>query len=275
MAKFKMVLCNAHYLHYPLERFLDSQQKLGRKRFALYESVPHLLMDHYDYHEAVLLGENLKKKGFIVDSFIPAGYGYSLFAEQGTDYFKISRDYYCNCVRACRSIGADTISIRPCNGILSQRVDILMASCAMMMEDILKIAKAEGVRVALGTNRYEDTAALWAVSSLKAFIVMMNDINLGALLDTHIMESAGENIEVWLAAFGEKLFCVHMADGRNNGYSVWGNGIHPMETYVRLLTENNYKGRCAYLIMGDIGVPEQADILNHQAIVMAEEESGW
>lgn len=271
---FTIVLCNAHYLHYPFQRFLDSQEKLGRKQFALYGSVPHLLIDHYDYHEAAALGQTLRQRGFISDVFIPAEYGYSLFAEQGTDYFKASRDYYCNCVRACRSVGADTISIRPCNGVLSQRVDILMASCTIMMEAVLKTAKTEGVRVALGTNSYEDTAALWAVSSLKAFISMMNDTNLGALLDTHIMEIAGETVETWIGAFGEKLFCVHMADGRNGGYSVWGKGVHPMEAYVKSLKEHGYRGTSVCLLMGDTGVPEKADILNHQAAIAAEEGIG-
>lgn len=274
MAEFQMALCNANYLRYPFERFLDSQQKLGRTRIALYGSVPHLLIDHYDYRESAVLGEHLKIRGFTVDAFIPAGYGYSLFARQGTDYFAASRNYYCNCVRACRNVGAATICIRPCNGQLSQKSDTLIASCMEMMKDILNTAKAEGVRVALGTARSEDAAALWSLPSLKACISMIDEANLGALLDTHIMSLADETIEDWIAAFPEKLFYVHMADGRKGGYRVWGEGVYPMEAYVRALKKHGYEKNCAYFLMGNTDVPEQADVLNHQAAAMAEEETG-
>lgn len=271
----KIALCNAHYLHYPLERFLHSVKENGKRRIALYGSVPHLLIDHYDYQEAVSLSKMLKHQDIMVDALVPASYGYSLFAERGTEHFKVSAEYYGNCIRAAKCLGTDVVCIRPQNGILSQEYEHLIANAAELLETILPIAREENVRIALGTNLLKETAALHRMEEIKMLISKVNDSYLGVLLDTHVMSMVDETIEDWMNSFGNSLFYVHIADGRKQGYRVWGKGVYPITDYIRELAAGNYCGGVACFLMGNHGIPERVDRIHFQTIAAMEMEGVW
>jgi len=244
--------------------------EIGRKRIGLYGSVPHLFIDHYGYSEAIEVGKELKTRGFQVDTLIPAGYGYSIFAEQGTEHFKMSGAYYCNCIRACKYIGTDLVCIRPQNGFLSQEPKELIGNATAMLEIILHIAQEENVRIALGTNLVNETSDLHKMEELHDLISAINNPYLGVLLDTHVISMAGETIEDWVTVFGEKIFCAHIADGRENGYRPWGRGVYPMEDYIRKLPAHESKARYVCFLPGKQEAPEQTDKIHMQMILKAE-----
>ena len=93
-SQIQTVLSNAHYVRYSFAYFLRSQEQLGLKRFSLYGSTPHLFIDHRDFSEVEALACLLAQKGFSISAFLPANYGYSLFAQQETEHFAVSLEYY-------------------------------------------------------------------------------------------------------------------------------------------------------------------------------------
>ena len=259
-------LCNAHYLHYPLKRFLKSQENLGRKQIALYGKVPHLLIDHYGYGAAERLGVDLEDQGFCVEALIPAGYGYSLFAEPGTDYAIASEEYYKNCIKACRFLHTDLLCIQPFNGLLSQGSNVLMANAVFMLEKILETAGNEQVRIALGTSLSSDAAALHNAAELETVIRTLGHSSLGVFLDIHVVCMEGEKPEEWFETFQDKIYCVNLADGRYTGYRAWGEGVYPLKAYADLLREKDYRGTCICFLPCNKDNPEETDMKNYQAI---------
>ena len=232
MDPFPVVLCNANYSPYPLERFVNYVSDSGFEHVALYGITPHIVIDHYTYQkESEAVRALMDSRSIGVDSFIPHSYGYSLFAEQGTEHFLASRDYYCNCIRAAAVLGAELLCIRPHNGILSQDRGILILNALAMMRAILPVAEECDINIALGTNQRITSAALNTLPELSAFLGAMDNTRLGVLLDTHVISTANETIADWISTFGNRVMYVFLSDGRTGGYRPFGEGIYPMGKY--------------------------------------------
>lgn len=272
MLSQNVALCNSHYLHYPLDRFLQHQKELRRSHILFYGCTPHLSVDHLTWSEAPQLGEKLKRAGFFVDAFLPANYGYSLLAQQRTDHFRASAQYYINCIYTAQALGASILTLRPQNGLLSESPSILMANCAALLLQLLPVAQEAHITLALGTSCYPESVILTTISELYALLELIHHPNLKAMLDTHAMAMSNETIPQWLNCFGDSLGYVLLADGRRRGYRPWGQGIYPMANYLRDLDSNGYHGMCACFQLDGphAAQPESADDANCAGLLSLE-----
>ncbi len=271
-SQIQTVLSNAHYVRYSFAYFLRSQEQLGLKRFSLYGSTPHLFIDHRDFSEVEALACLLAQKGFSISAFLPANYGYSLFAQQATEHFAVSLEYYKNCVRAAKRLGAQVMCLRPQNGLLSEDPGVRMANCIAMMKGILKLAESEHMPVALGTALPASAAALHTAAELQSLLRAVDSPLLGVLLDTYVMSERNERVEEWSQRFGKRLYHVLFCDGRAGGYRIPGRGIHPMQRYYRQLLEAGYHGDATCFLGGRtyLQEPDKADKQTMQQILPKE-----
>lgn len=266
-----IALCNALYNAYPLSRFFENLSNVNCSHIALYGVSPHIVIDHYSYREEAVAVKILATANQVaIDCFIPHNYGYSVFAEQGSETYAASLNYYSNCIRATAELGASVLCLRPQNGLLSQDKGILILNAVSLMSKLLKVAERYNVRIALATGNYPGSAALNTLPEMAAFINTFNSHLLGVLLDTHVLCACGETVQDWINEFNDKIYYVFLSDGRAGGYRAWGNGVYPMDNFTSLLIPR-YAGKiCYFLPANDEKVPdpypEKTDLANISAL---------
>ena len=203
------IFYNEPYLGQPLDSFLSSQEAENVAHFFFYAGMPHLLVNHHDYSEAETVREKLEERHLRADAMIPAGYGYSIFADPQTELYRASKAYYENCIRAAKIIGSKRLFICPCNGILSKRRDENLKNAARMVQELLPAAGEQKVQLALGTNTRGNSAAINTLNELYYVYKIINDESLGIFYDVLALEEAGETPEMWKDAWGEKEIYIY------------------------------------------------------------------
>ena len=267
-----ITLSNAHYARFPFTRFLQHQRSLHRTQISLYSAVPHVLLDHQNIEEAAHVKAALEEYGLRAETMIPSNYGYSLFADPGTEHYAISLAYYQNCVRAAKQIGVRVLCLRPQHGRMDRDRQAHLDGCIAMLKEILVTAEAYSMPIALGTAAPKDAAALHTLPKLCSVLREVEHPMLGALLDTHIMSQAGETVEQWMTALGDRVYHVFLSDGRTSGYCVWGKGIYPISNYWDTLLRFGYQHgtTCFVPDFSDNDNPEAVDRIHHNKILCSE-----
>lgn len=253
------VRCNAHYQHFPLYRFFQNLENNKRAECALYGVVPHIYIDHYIFSEASELSDNLKRRNIRVETFIPHGYGYSLFAEQGTEHYSASLDYYKNCILAAEALSSKSVIIRPQNGLLSSNKESLLESCISMLKELITLAESKQICIVIGTSTPSASIALNCIEDLAQILDAVQSDRVEVYLDTYAMGTAGETIERWVNTFENRVRYVLLADGNYVGYRLIGMGVFPIEKYLDILREISYAGVVIHFLPSAYAEPEEAD----------------
>lgn len=263
--------CNAHYLDYPLERFCRSMAELDIQRITLYGCVPHVFLNHHTFDEIDSTAKLLASFGLHADVFIPGGYGYSIFAEKDSDLQKATSKYLENCICAAAYLGADTVCIRPQNGILSCNTDELIDNATRILSELSPLAETTGVRLAVGTALKKDAAAITDINSLNRILKQTDDSRIGALLDVHVMNAAAESIDEWLELFKDRIFHIFIDDGGKSGRRVPGNGVYPLRHYLSVLEQKHSSAGLTCFLDRKSALPEKDDQCVKQYFARAED----
>jgi protein FrlC len=266
----KVANCNAHYLHYPLHYFLEHQKALQKGQVEFYGGVPHIFIDHYDYDGCDNICYALRCAGIRVTAFTPRPYGYSLFADPGSEHASATVAYYCNCIRAAKRLGAKIMCISPFSGTLSKSREQLWANLTASAAEICRMAECEDMTLAMGTALPSDSAILHTLAELRQLLAEIASPYLKAMLDTHVIGAVGETIPEWLGSdvLHDNVVHVHLADGQNDEYRVWGDGCYLLADCVAQLLESGYDGSISFFLPGDryAKAPQLADQRNMEAL---------
>lgn len=229
---------NGFYSRWTLPSFLAAQRQLGVRRIAFHQVPAHLWLDHYRCVGLESLQTQLDASGITVEVFHPGRYHYSLFAPQGTQQSRCTRDYLRRCMAAARQLGCAVVCLRP-DGAL---VDCAGSGLALrrQLATLCGDACELGVTLCLQTVTPEDGAALHTLSQLQE---VLSDLpELMAALDTVPVSLAGECIPRWFDRLGNRIRFVRFQDGRGCYGRIWGEGVFPSELYARQLLRSGYTG---------------------------------
>ena len=102
-------------------------------------------------------------------------------------------------------------------------------------------AEREGVVLVLEPIRTDETNLVTNLPTLKKAILEVGSPNLKGMLDTSPMYYAGESITQYARELGDDLWHIHLIDGRPAGHLAWGDGIFPLEQYIREIEESGYE----------------------------------
>ena len=104
------------------------------------------------------------------------------------------------------------------------------------------IAQELGVVIAVETMPSADSVIINTLPQLQKLLAAVDHPFVKATLDVCAVRCAGETLEQWFQALGEKIVHIHFTDGRPGGRLVWGQGLHPLDTYLETLEKYGYKG---------------------------------
>ena len=234
---------NIHYMRYSLDYFLDAQQRAGFKSIELWGGIPHFFMDAVSYEDVKTVSDKIKARGLEAKVFTPENcmYQYQFAAKKPWEFNK-SLEYFKNGIRVASDLGCKIMQCNSGWGYLDETREEAWDRCVEMMQVLTAFAKEHGIDLAMESLRPEESNL---VIRLEDAVKIVNDIgadNMKILVDTTAMGVAGETLEQWFQAFGDRIVHMHFIDGNPYGHLIWGDGCRNLEEDLKVCQKYGYKG---------------------------------
>ncbi len=259
---------NIHYIYYSLDYFLDAQQKAGFKTVELVGQAPHFLMDYTGFQDTKKVREKAESRGLKIGVFTPecAAYHY-LLCSPDPGFHKRSMEYFKQGIKACAGLGSKIMLTNCIGGTWDEEPGRTYERAVKSLKELGDAAKESGVTVAVETVRPEESKIITTVGGLKKLYDDVSHPNVKAALDTVAMGVAGETPRQWFETFGKDIIHCHFVDGRPYGHLIWGDGLYPLDRYIKVLNDYGYEGYLSQEITDGryFDKPAEADARNFKA----------
>lgn len=234
---------NIHYRLYPLEHFLDTQQRLGITTIELWAGAPHFLLGYDGFQDCTKLKQLLRERGMTIGAFSPECVTYPFPVCSGQPQIRqLGRAYYENAIRAAAGLGAKIVPISCAGALKDEDLTQAVDRAAEGVRELGALAGELGVTLAVETLCPDASPVLNTLDQLEAFLRAVDHPQVKACLDICSVRVAGETLQQWFECLGDQIVHVHFTDGRPGGHLVWGQGLHPLDDYVDTLARNGYQG---------------------------------
>ncbi|MBB2914659.1 protein FrlC [Streptosporangium becharense] len=243
---------NFAYQHLPFERFLDDAADLGRERVELWGIAPQFHLPQLSDAEARAVRRRVESRGLTVHCLTPEQVMYPVnVASPDTRLRAASIALFRRAAELCAELGAELLLLTPGRGFEDEPVEAGWRRSADALGEIAAYAGALGVTcVVEPLQRLESNL----VNDSRTLARMLDEIgapNLGAVLDTVGMAVAGESVDDYFDALGDRVRHVHLIDGRPAGHLAWGDGELPLADYLAALDRRGYQGCMTFELFGD------------------------
>jgi protein FrlC len=249
--KNKLVGSSVQYCRFSFATFVGVQRDLGISAVDLYGSTPHIWCDREGCGDLSGLHRELGGTGIRLATLSPRPYGYSLCAAPGSLLREATLAYYAACIDAAALLSAPLLCLTPIGACLDQSAAESWTGCREALARLCPLAADKGVAIALGETPRGVPGVTASLGELALMIGEVGAPNLGAFLDTSVMFAAGETVEQWFTALGERIVHVRFVDGRNDGCRIWGEGCIPCGRTLDELGAAGYLGTLGLHLSGD------------------------
>ncbi|MGI5282324.1 sugar phosphate isomerase/epimerase family protein [Nonomuraea polychroma] len=245
---------NFAYQHLPFHRFLDDAADLGREQLELWGVAPHLHVPRLSGAEAREIRRAAAARGLVVRCLTPEQVMYPVNVASPVSWLREgSIAMFRRAAELCAELGAELLLLTPGRGFEDEPVAAAWRRSADAIGEIAAYARTLGVTCVLeALQRVESNL----VNDSRALARMIDEVgapNLGAVLDTVAMAAAGETVDDYFDALGDRVRHVHLIDGRPTGHLAWGDGELPLREYLGALERRGYRGHMTFELFGDGG----------------------
>ncbi|MGV9596409.1 sugar phosphate isomerase/epimerase family protein [Streptosporangium sandarakinum] len=243
---------NFSYQHQPFERFLDDAAALGREHVELWGIAPQFHVPQVSDAEARAVRRRLESRGLTVRCLTPEQVMYPVNVASPVTWLRAaSIGMFRRAAELCAELGAELLLLTPGRGFENEPVEAAWRRSADAIGEIAAYAATLGVTCVLEPLQRVESNLLNDSRALARMIDEVGAANLGAVLDTVGMAVAGESVDDYFDALGDRVRHVHLVDGRPAGHLAWGDGELPLADYLAALDRRGYRGRMTFELFGD------------------------
>ncbi len=247
---------NTQYLRYPLSFFLSEMERMGLRRLDFTPKVPHFFCSSGDFGSVEALGSLLEKHHLQVCAVTPPPYRYAITAGDGEQRQK-TEAYYRRCLAMTAHLGCKVMVVDASGACWDLPAAELLSNARRMLRILCAAAQEYRVELLIAPVMGRDTPliaeapVLNTAQELQQLLGQVDCGNLGVCLDTNVMSAAGGTIADWFDRLGERTRLVRLCDGNAHGWRAWGDGVLPMERYLRELEHVGYEGDLSMAMGGE------------------------
>ncbi|MEU6407545.1 TIM barrel protein [Microbispora sp. NPDC046933] len=243
---------NFSYQHLPFERFLDDAADLGREELELWGIAPHFHVPQVSDAEARAVRRRAASRGLRVRCLTPEQVAYPVnIASADTRLRASSIAMFRRAAELCAELGAELLLLTPGRGYEDEPVEAAWRRSADALAEIAGYAEGFGVTCVLEPLQRVESNLLNDSRALARMLDEVGAPNLAAVLDTVGMAVAGESVDDYFDALGDRVRHVHLIDGRPAGHLAWGDGELPLADYLAALSRRGYAGFMTFELFGD------------------------
>jgi protein FrlC len=243
---------NFSYQHLPFERFLDDMVDLGRDRLELWGIAPQLHVPQLSDGEARGIRRRLAERGLAVHCLTPEQVIYPVNVASPVPWLRASSiATFRRAAELCVELEAPLLFLTPGRGFEDEPADAAWRRSVDAIGEIAAYAHTLGLDCVLEPLQRVESNLVNDVAALARMLDEIAAPNLGAALDTVAMATAGDTVDGYFDALGERIRHVHLIDGKPNGHLAWGDGELPLGEYLEALGRHGYDGCLTFELFGD------------------------
>ncbi|MEH7331220.1 TIM barrel protein [Neobacillus drentensis] len=234
---------NFHYLHYPLEYFLDAMVKFEFEQIELWGASPHLYVEDLPLAQVRQIKGEIDQRGLKVVCFTPEQCMYPInlaakelvIRERSIAYFKKS-------VETAVELAAPMVLVTAGWGYRNESREEAWRRCRDSLEQLTAYASEQGVVLALEPLQKIESNLICTLPDLAEMLESIPSPYLKGMVDTIPLAVEGEELSSYFERLQEDFAHIHFIDGNPGGHLAWGDGNLPLEKYIGTLSEYNYEG---------------------------------
>lgn len=234
---------NLCYRFYSFDYFLNSMAALEYENIELWGAAPHFYIPDLTAADMAGIRRKIAAYGLHTVCFTPEQCSYPInIAYQNPWARERSLRFLEHAIHVAAELESPRMLVTPGYGYFDEPVRDAWLRCVESLGRLAEVAKYEGISIVLEPLRKDETNLITDLSSLKQMLVEVNSPALKGMLDTSPMYFAGERIRDYFECLGEDLQHIHFIDGAPAGHLVWGEGVFPLEEYLKDLASAQYTG---------------------------------
>jgi fructoselysine 3-epimerase len=234
---------NFHYLHYPLDYFLDAMVKYEFEKIELWGAAPHLYVEDLSLAEVRGIKKEIDRRELEVVCFTPEQCMYpinlaakeSVIRERSVAYFKKSVD-------AAVELETPLVLVTAGWGYRNESRQEAWSRTQDSLEQLTAYAEKQGIILALEPLQKIESNLINTLPDLKNMLDSISSPSLKGMVDTIPLAVEGEELAGYFEQLQDDFVHIHFIDGNPGGHLAWGDGSLPLEKYMNTLGDNNYHG---------------------------------
>jgi fructoselysine 3-epimerase len=234
---------NFHYLHYPLDYFLDSMVNFGFEQIELWGAAPHLYVEDLSLSEITRIKRGINQRQLKVVCFTPEQcmYPINLAAKEETIRHR-SINYFKKSIDAAVELEAPMVLVTAGWGYRNESREEAWGRTKDSLEQLTAYAEQQGIVLALEPLQKIESNLICTLPDLKEILDSIPSPHLKGMVDTIPLAVEGEELEDYFQQLKENFAHIHFIDGDPGGHLAWGDGSLPLEKYINTLVEHQYSG---------------------------------
>lgn len=235
---------NQHYHRYPFEYFLESTVRVGLNAVELWGGIPHLYVNDATHHDVKSTLTEIKQRDLELVCFTPEQciYPINISAKDDTTRNR-SIEYFKKCIDVTNTLECDKLIVCVGYGFYNEHPEEVWKRASNSLQILTEEARKKGVTLVLEQMSNIGSNIIINLKTLKKMYHEINSPNLKVMVDTVLMEVAGDKLDDY-KQFGEDLAHIHFVDGdaKTTAHLAWGEGTLPLDEYKKTLNQMNYNG---------------------------------
>lgn len=247
----ELIGSNFGFHHYSLEYFLGGMAELGLESIEFWA-----IAQHYDFlgggpSAAARIMQKINSSGLQVHCLTLEQVMYPIniasadggLRARSVEHFKRAADL-------ASGLGAPLMFVTTGQGLLDVPRETTWNRSVESIQEIVQHASSCGVTCVLEPLQPHESDLVNSLSDMVHFLSDVDDDRLQVVLDTVAMAAAGDTVDDYFTAFGDRVGHVQFVDGTPAGHLAWGEGNLPLAKYARRIQEHGYRGKVAFEVFG-------------------------
>ena len=251
MNRDNIVCGNYSYGLFSLDYFLDSMNRLNQTNIEFWGAGPHLYQDECSVSDVDAIVKKIRSHHLNVICYTPEQCMYPVnIASREKGIRDWSVNYLKRSLEIASQMEAPRTLITIGQGYRNESRDEAWARCRDSLQ-LAEYAGKMGTTIMLEHLTKTTTNLCVTASQLKDMIRETGGPYLKAMVDVDMAARVGEGPREYLEAMGKEIQHVHFIDGMPGGHLALGDGILPLDQYVRDLEDFGYDQYLTLEILSD------------------------
>jgi fructoselysine 3-epimerase len=251
--KMSNVACgNFSYWLFDFDYFLGSMDRLGVDNIELWGAGPHLYQDEATPGMVDEIYKKIKEHNKKVICYTPEQ---CLYPINIASREKIARDrsisYMKRALEIANQVEAPRTLVTVGQGYRNESVDEAWTRCVDSLHELAEYAGKMGTTIMLEHLTAATTNLCISSKDVKRMMDEVGGPNLKAMVDVDMAARVGEGAKEYLDLMGKDICHVHFVDGMPGGHLALGDGILPLDKYLKDLQDFEYEGYLSLEILSD------------------------
>lgn len=234
---------NFHYLHYPLEYFLESMVRLQFEQIELWGAAPHFYVEDMAPADIRRVSREIKNRGLRVVCFTPEQCMYPInLAAKEKEVRERSVRYFQKSIQASAELESPLVLVTAGWGYRNEARREAWDRACDSLQQLATFAQGQGITLALEPLQRVESNLICELSDLLEMLEAIGSPAVKGMVDTVAMAVEGEELGSYFERLKDHFVHIHLVDGTPGGHLAWGDGNLPLSAYMETLEKYEYSG---------------------------------